>query len=198
MIKKVIKIKIIWILIIDIKLYIALCEDCYIINKNIRFQKEFKMKEKITLIKNNKFNSFLALGGVATMGLMELGWIDDDLTAPRVMLAIGALGIAKLLYANKKKSLEFGKGAFLTVGSVAALLAFEHYKLPLQGVGQLVFDTTAAYGALSVLSEFNTAVKDTANFTLNSIGKIKEKIGIVRSHATPNEFNFDFTQKNKR
>lgn len=145
----------------------------------------------IETIKENKFTSFVALGGVAMLTGMTIGMTDPSLMVPKIAMGIGALGVGKFYYElKKKKDFKFqpklSKGAFLALGGLAATVAFQYYNLPIQGVGQLLLDSVAAYGTIMLeKSLFGTkkAEENNPNFinvkekqeTKSAISKIREK-----------------------
>ncbi|HDR9189352.1 TPA: hypothetical protein QDB51_003439 [Burkholderia vietnamiensis] len=104
-------------------------------------------------MKQHKFSSFLAIGGVASAALMQADLINYDLIVPELMVGVGALGIAKLVYERNYKSTavkpKLLKGAFVALGGIAATVAYQHYHLPLQGVGQLALGVVAGYGLVA-------------------------------------------------
>lgn len=149
-----------------------------------------KIKNTWQVMKENKFSAFLAVGGVASMALMQADWINHDLSVPKALVGIGALGVGKLYYEAQKKHPGFKntakKGAFLALGGLAATVAFQYYNLPIQGVGQLLLDSVAAYGTVMLgKSLFGTkkVQEQDPNFinvkekedTKSAISKIREK-----------------------
>lgn len=149
------------------------------------------IKNTLALMKKHKFSSFLAIGGVASAALMQADLINYDLIVPELMVGVGALGIAKLVYERNYKATgvkpKLLKGAFVALGGIAATVAYQHYQLPLQGIGQLALGVIAGYGLVATgkaLFSNKKAPSSEENFVeVTPKEKVKSTIAKLRDQA---------------